>query len=151
MSSRHETSEKTYHRDVRSWHRLVALATLASCGSEGVNEAFCVEEHVTIDQGLYGRVAYQTDVSPQTNPPTPVANEPIEILDAPNGTTVAATTSKTLGVFQSPLGEGTYALCYPSAPCITFTIGVDQLVRADLLKGFGTAWVVTPPARCAGN
>lgn len=127
------------------------LVTLASCGSEGVDNAFCVEEHVTISQGVYGRVTYQTDVSPQTNPPTPVANEPIAIMDAPNGTTIATSASNALGVFQSALSEGTYALCYPSAPCITFTIGVDQIVRADLLKGFGTAWVATPPASCAGN
>jgi hypothetical protein len=120
---------------------------MVACGDDG----FCVEQRVTIAEGLYGFVTYQTDVSPQSNPPRPVAGEGISVLDAPNGNVVTSTTSDDAGVFQVDLDAGSYALCsLPSAPCVTFTIANGQLVRADLEKGFGGAfWAVVPRSDCA--
>lgn len=134
---------------MRSRVYLAVLFVVASCGGD---DEYCVEARLDISQGLYGRVTYQTDVSPDTNPPVPVGDEPIDVLDGPMGSIVASTTSGSDGVFQVALDVGGYALCGPASPptlCVTFTVTSGTRVREDLYKGFGTAWQATPRSDCA--
>jgi len=120
--------------------RLVAIcvATLASLAARAADDisAACIEERRAITQGVYGLVTYQSDVSLQTNPPTPVAGELIEILDKPAGAAVARTSSDESGVLQAELPADAYALCGTSR-CITFEVPAGRRVRGDLRSGFG--------------
>ncbi|HEY5922745.1 MAG TPA: hypothetical protein VIV11_13790 [Kofleriaceae bacterium] len=126
--------------------QLLAFIVLAGCGGE-----FCVEDQVAITQGLYGLVTYQTDVNPDENGPQPVVSEPIDVLDAPFGTVIAQGASNTRGVYEVSLAIGSYVLCSPQPRhCVAFSIAHEELVRADLRKGFGGAsWVGVDRSNCA--
>lgn len=111
-----------------------------------------MEQNVTISQGLYGRVTYQTDVSPDSNPPEPVSGELLSIADAPGGNLVASGSSDGDGVFQIELDPGSYAACYGAVSafsCEAFEITSSRLTRLDLHKGMGTYWREEDRSSCA--
>ncbi len=86
---------------------------LAACGDPG----FCVEQEAHIPRGPYGCVIYETDVSPQANPPVPRRDAAIPVLDKPDrGSIVASTTFNSDGVFEIALVDGDYALRGRSGP-----------------------------------
>lgn len=126
---------------------IVLLPTLPACDA-----SFCVEQSVGISHGLYGRVTYQTDVSPASNPPEPVSGELISVADAPGGNVVASGSSDSDGVFQIELDAGSYAACYAAVAafsCEVFEITSNRLVRLDLHKGMGTYWSDEDRSSCA--
>ena len=109
-----------------------AMGSISAC-SDGV----CGD--VSISQGIYGRVTYQSDVG--NPPPVIVANESIQVLDMGNDRHIVATAvSNANGTFQLDLASGTYVLCAsPGVPCVEPVVS-DGLVRADLHKGFLSYW-----------
>lgn len=126
---------------------VAGLAVLAACTGD---PGFCVEQEVSITQGLYGRITYQSDVG-RMGPEPRV--ERVEVLDMPDSTTVvAATTSNADGIFEVELTRGDFALCgTPNEPCVTFSVSpTAPLVRVDLLMSFiGTHWELASRSGCA--
>lgn len=125
------------------------LPLLLALGAAGCADdaPLCVEEHVTIAQGFYGRVMYYSDTDPGDQG-HPVSGMAVSVLDRPDGTQVATATSDADGVFQVDLPTGSYAVCAFTPPCYTFTIGAGDLVRGDMSTGF-TFWTPMPRDTCA--
>ena len=121
--------------------RSLALVLLTACS--GDDAASC--DGVAIAQGVYGRVMYVSDVGDMM--PTPVANERVDVLDAPRGTAIANATSNADGRFEIALEPGSYALCPPPpSECATFSVASGQRVRAELTKTFVSSWMIDPGA-----
>jgi len=130
--------------------RLIAVGLLVS--EPGCESSFCVERNVSISEGVYGRVTYQTDVSPDSNPPEPVAGETILVADSPGGAVVTSGTSEDDGVYQLEVGPGSYSVCYANAAlaCEGFDVTTaTPLIRVDLHKGQGTYWSREPRSDCS--
>jgi hypothetical protein len=116
---------------------LVVLPAYAACSDDGTTSC----DDVGITQGVFGHVMYISDVGEMK--PTPVANERIEVLDAPRGNLVANTTSNADGAFELALDTGSYALCPPEpSECVTFSVASGQRVRAELTKTFLSKWTI---------
>jgi hypothetical protein len=130
-------------------HWLLLLALGACSDPPPTAPDYCVESEVTVTQGLYGRVTYTTDVG--ENPqPQPVPNMAVQVFDGPNGSAVANAITDEAGVYQVSLDVGSYALCYATNNCASFSIAANDLVRADLPSCFcENAWLVVERSSCA--
>jgi hypothetical protein len=126
---------------------IAVIAWMMGCG-----ESFCVEQDVTISQGLYGRVTYHSDVSPNTGSSKPVSGQVVNVADAPGGNVVATGTSDADGVFQIELDPGSYAACYAGIAaysCKTFDVQLKRRTRFDLHQSFGAYWSEEASSDCA--
>jgi hypothetical protein len=119
---------------------------VAGCG----DNSFCVEDQVSITQGLYGLVWATSDVGPP-KPAVRWPDSPVEIQGWPSRTTIATAQSDADGIFEIPLEVGTYALCNGSLPeaCVVFDLAVNQRVRADKVLSIGAGgWSLVIPTEC---
>lgn len=130
---------------------LLLLLLHPACGSSDCE----VEQNVTIRQGVYGRVTYQSDVGNAGE--RPVAGEVVPIFDA-NGAAVASATTDADGVFQVELDAGSYFICRDGLVmrepyCKPFEVTAGRCVRFDLYTAFlGSEWsAVDPPCPIAAR
>lgn len=127
---------------------MVAACTDAPAPSAA---SYCVENDVTITQGVYGLVTYTPDTGLNPQPqPQPQPSYVVHVLDMPNGVEVASATTQHAGVFQATLPVGSYAICFGTDNCVSFSIAENALVRADLASCFcENAWLLVRPSTCA--
>ena len=148
---RSATPSRTYRLEDSILARVIVV--LATCVALiGCGDSFCVEQRVTISQGLYGRVMYHSDVSPDSGSSKPVSGQLVNVLDAPGGNIVASGSSDADGVFQIELDTGSYAACFAGIAaysCKTFDVSQNRLVRFDLHQSFGAYWSEEARSDCA--